>query len=487
MLRRLYLEYPGRRTRRFLSLALTCIGAVVLVEVFVNFETRNEIVIPVDFPEIRWIRNVKKQTNQKAYDDASHIDLSNEEDLLKNRGHDQVLEFEIDYGQGFEGNGKLYEYENEETVFRENSDRDEYDVPTTERFTTQSEDQTKLPSPTEIAHLKKPRLLTLVLVLCSGNSGDVTDDLVSIERQVRQSRVSMKSAVYFSVDPIKFIVISNMKKIYTKIQALVQLWPEKQRNKITLEFMPSFYPEKYKMMQEIFRPCSTQRLFLEQLLPNEDAILYIDTDVIFMRSPGDAWDLFEKFDDKQMIAAAGPSFVFAKRKDDPDLHKLFEFDGRGFNAGVLLFNLTRIRNSAQVWETQILVSSKLVYFEQISDQDILNFMCNQYSNYYYKMDCEWNFRWPFCANFTDRCPNILKNGPFIVHGIGGSFANSSHPKMVNIFEEFDKWNMSEPVSTLINSLQTLLPKATAKTGHCSKVPDIDEALLKQLVISGSKI
>ncbi|KAF2363822.1 Glycosyl transferase family 8 [Trinorchestia longiramus] len=470
MFLRRYLEYPGRKTPGLLFLALMCIGAVVLVEVLVYIKSGSEARVAESVANVRRLNHVKIQEKSYAKGAASSVDSNNIKDLFEDSVREQGALFKIENNENIDEILKLEINGNGETISEGNNIINTSAAFSTEESRVSSEDHLNSPSPT---------------VQC--NSENATDDLFGIERQVRQARVSMKSAVYFSKDPIKLIVISNSETVFPKIQALVQSWPEEQSRKITLEFAPSFYPEKYKMMQEMFRPCSTQRLFLEQVLPNEDAILYIDTDVIFMRSPGDAWDLFEKFGKHQMIAAAGPSFMFIQRASDPDMKKFFEFEGRGFNAGILLFNLTRIRNSPHVWEFQILVSSKLIYFDQIMDQDILNFMCNQYPNYCFKLDCEWNFRWSFCANFTDRCPNILKNGPSIVHGIGGAFANPKHPKMVRMYEEFDKWNMSEPVSTLINTLQTILPNTTARTGHCSKVPGIDEALLKQLVISGNKV
>ncbi|KAF2345708.1 Glycosyl transferase family 8, partial [Trinorchestia longiramus] len=71
--------------------------------------------------------------------------------------------------------------------------------------------------------------------------------------------------------------------------------------------VPLEYPEEFKSLKNLFRPCASLRLFLPTLLPNENAIMYMDSDVIFLRPLEEFWSFFAKMDDQQ--AAAGVSFV----------------------------------------------------------------------------------------------------------------------------------------------------------------------------------
>ncbi|XP_018022959.1 uncharacterized protein LOC108678973 isoform X1 [Hyalella azteca] len=114
-------------------------------------------------------------------------------------------------------------------------------------------------------------------------------------------------------------------------------------------------------------------------------------------------------------------------------------------------------------------------------------MFNQAPEHFYELECNWNFRWPACWNFSIRCPEIMERGPYLVHGIGASFLNGArHPKIATLAEQWDAWDMSQPLETLTNILTEILPTAVSKYGHCSKVEGFDEALIKQLVLLNSE-
>ncbi|XP_018022958.1 glucoside xylosyltransferase 1-like isoform X2 [Hyalella azteca] len=154
------------------------------------------------------------------------------------------------------------------------------------------------------------------MVLCEGTPDNSTSALTDISRQFFQAHVAMKSFVYLSNQPVKFIIVSDSRNVFKKIKALSEAWPPEQQSKLTLQFVSNFYPDEFKQLEKLFRPCSSQRLFVDQVLPEEDAVIYIDTDVIFMRSPVQLWNEFKRFDDKQMMAAAAPAWTSVKRKDD---------------------------------------------------------------------------------------------------------------------------------------------------------------------------
>ncbi|XP_047737008.1 glucoside xylosyltransferase 1-like [Hyalella azteca] len=155
-----------------------------------------------------------------------------------------------------------------------------------------------------------------VMVLCEGTPDNSTSFLMDISRQFFQAHVAMKSFIYLSNQPVKFIIVSDSQTVFKKIEAFSEAWPYEQKSKLTLQFVSDFYPDEFKELKKLFRPCATQKLFADQILPEEDAVIYIDTDVIFMRSPVQLWDEFKRFDDKQMMAAATPTWMSVKRKDD---------------------------------------------------------------------------------------------------------------------------------------------------------------------------
>ena len=52
------------------------------------------------------------------------------------------------------------------------------------------------------------------------------------------------------------------------------------------------------------QPCATQRLFLPRVLAEEDAVVYLDTDTLFMRPPEELWAQFAHFGPQTLVAMA---------------------------------------------------------------------------------------------------------------------------------------------------------------------------------------
>ena len=57
-------------------------------------------------------------------------------------------------------------------------------------------------------------------------------------------------------------------------------------------------------MQYMFRICSSERLLLPSILAEEEAVIYLDTDLIFMAPPSLLWNEFQRFDSNHIAALA---------------------------------------------------------------------------------------------------------------------------------------------------------------------------------------
>ncbi len=53
-----------------------------------------------------------------------------------------------------------------------------------------------------------------------------------------------------------------------------------------------------------FAPCATLRLFFPELLSDYDRVLYVDTDILFVRSPEHVWSHFAAMNHSQLAAMA---------------------------------------------------------------------------------------------------------------------------------------------------------------------------------------
>ena len=90
----------------------------------------------------------------------------------------------------------------------------------------------------------------------------------------------------------------------------------------------------------MFRLCATARLFIPEMFPNLDAGIFLDTDIVLMDNITNLWNFFDKFNSIQLMGMAATETIYDER-----VAKLPYFGppGVGLNAGVILMNLTRMR------------------------------------------------------------------------------------------------------------------------------------------------
>ena len=110
-------------------------------------------------------------------------------------------------------------------------------------------------------------------------------------------------------------MLTNSEEMFTTITNIVVNWPERYKKKIILEHIPVWYPDEKTEMVTMYHICATERLFLPKMLPKEDAIIYLDTDVIFMRPPEELWAQFQNFDTKQVASMGSYMNIYAKYLD----------------------------------------------------------------------------------------------------------------------------------------------------------------------------
>ena len=78
-------------------------------------------------------------------------------------------------------------------------------------------------------------------------------------------------------------------------------WPPKQRNKLKLESFHIWYPEDGERVRQSYKACALARLFFHRILEKEEALIYLDTDIIFLESPHKLWEKFQNFNSFQIV------------------------------------------------------------------------------------------------------------------------------------------------------------------------------------------
>ena len=99
-------------------------------------------------------------------------------------------------------------------------------------------------------------------------------------------------------------MVADSEDLFKNLSSIPDGWPKWHRERVSLEYRPVWYPGGRAKMRHMFRECATERLFIPEMFTNEDALIYIDTDFIFMRPPEDLWAKFYEFNEHQVAAMA---------------------------------------------------------------------------------------------------------------------------------------------------------------------------------------
>lgn len=91
--------------------------------------------------------------------------------------------------------------------------------------------------------------------------------------------------------------------------------------------------------------CHHLTVVLKVILRDVDSLLYVDTDVLFLRPMDDIWSLFKSFNGTQ-LAAMAPEHEVPKIGWYSRFARHPFYGVTGVNSGVMLMNLTRIRSAA---------------------------------------------------------------------------------------------------------------------------------------------
>ncbi|XP_045146933.1 LARGE xylosyl- and glucuronyltransferase 2 [Echinops telfairi] len=134
------------------------------------------------------------------------------------------------------------------------------------------------------------------------------------------------------------------------------------------------------------------KLVLPSALPSDLArVIVLDTDVTFASDIAELWAFFAHFSDKQMIG-------LVENQSDWYLgnlwknHRPWPALGRGFNTGVILLRLDRLRQAGweQMWKATARGVLLTLSATSLADQDIFNAVLKDHPGLVLLLPCTWN-------------------------------------------------------------------------------------------------
>ncbi|XP_036431401.1 glucoside xylosyltransferase 1 [Colossoma macropomum] len=300
----------------------------------------------------------------------------------------------------------------------------------------------------------------------------------------------LKSAVILSHRAMRFHIFAE-DQLHSRIKTVLDSWPDFVRQKFNYTVYPVSFPSQHQSeWSKLFKPCASQRLFLPMILKEVDSLLYVDTDVLFLRPVELLWDLFMQFNSSQLAA-------MAPEHEEPRIAWYNRFARHpyygmtGINSGVMLMNLTRMRrvqfkNDMTAiglhWE-ELLVPLLHKYKLNITwgDQDLINIIFHHNPEKLLVFPCHWNYRPDHCI-YGSNCSPAEQEGVFVLHGNRGVFHSEKQPAFRAVYEAIRQYSFGED---LVNSFWLPLEEKLNETTHtyCGKISHLFTKTLSQTLRS----
>ncbi|OXB82259.1 UNVERIFIED_CONTAM: hypothetical protein H355_007956 [Colinus virginianus] len=208
-----------------------------------------------------------------------------------------------------------------------------------------------------------------VAIVCAGHNA--SRDVVTL----------VKSILFHRKNPLHFHFITDS-VAHQILQTLFQSW-----------MVPSIHPEVSWIPNKHYSGIyGLMKLTLTKALPsNLSKVIVLDTDITFATDIAELWAVFGKFSEKQVIG-------LVENQSDWYLgnlwknHKPWPALGRGFNTGVILLLLDRLRRLGweQMWRLTAERELMSMLSTSLADQDIFNAVIKQNPALVYRLPCFWN-------------------------------------------------------------------------------------------------
>jgi len=323
---------------------------------------------------------------------------------------------------------------------------------------------------------KEDEVIHLVVVACKSS--------VEEKRSAEELSVMIKSVILFTEHKVHIHIYTS--DLADEICSEINSWPSLALEKIIITFGDVSYPisqNKREELREWWAPCASFRLFLPIIL-DLDAVIYVDTDVVFLSPIHELWKHFQLFKVNQVLGMAKRvGWNFKVPETSYQYIKLAEREMIQVNSGVMLMNLTKMRTNIfrspqnskaekKSWNEQLFLPlyEKYNFDKNFNDQQLINIILHYNPELLYLLPCKYNYHHKFCYDKVPErsCQSADQEGVLVAHGSANTFHNNYAPAFRSIFDALNQVSFgNEPLQQLLDRLQMVLndPKIENHS-HC---------------------
>ena len=358
-------------------------------------------------------------------------------------------------------------------------------------------------SPEQAYDLSRVERIHVMIIICLEQDPGIMEEEQKRNLQLVQAVTLLKTVAIFSSRPITVHIAHNNLNIFEQMKNAVSKFEKgdfMRLNSVSIE-----YPPGLDDMMHAYKICATASLFLHELLPEVDAGIFLDTDVILMGDPAQLWDRFQLFTPFTALALATVDKEYSFKKSN-NRHLYYGLPQNGLNSGVVLMNLTRLRALPGGGFTGTIRAIWDEHKESVpyGDQDILNILGWQSPYLFQPLPCEWNFlpifqcwRLPVTVDehqhptsnvfWRKSCPPADQEGIALLHGADRAFRRLGVISAVYKFwtkQEVKSWDavkgLAELEATVETAVQRRLEERVTHPQSCGHVPGFADMLLLRL-------
>ncbi|XP_065205204.1 xylosyl- and glucuronyltransferase LARGE2s-like [Planococcus citri] len=218
-----------------------------------------------------------------------------------------------------------------------------------------------------------------IAVVCAGYNS--TRSFVTLVKSLLFYR---KNPLHFHIvtDHVANVVLNTLFKTWNVPQLEITLYSADQVTSDVAWIPNKHYSGIYGLL----------KLTLVKVLPKDLAkVIVLDTDVTFATDIAELWTLFHKFNSQQALGLVENQSnwylgkIWRKHRPWPAL-------GRGFNSGVMLLNLIKLRAIGwdELWRS-VAEKDLITHFAtSLADQDIFNAIIKEHPDMVMSLPCLWN-------------------------------------------------------------------------------------------------